>query len=108
MHEEICQGTVHPVTNEPTNTGSVILFPFWIDREWNFSRPARQSAAGQQDRVTKGFISTAPFVEHSGKHGNIQVRVVINTYFAFALVETVKSPHILGNRSAPRNRQGQE
>ncbi len=59
MHEQICQGDIHPVADESVDTGGVILFPFWIDREWNFGRPAGESAARQQDRVTERFISAA-------------------------------------------------
>ena len=101
MHEQICQGYIHPVANKPANTGGVIPFPFWINGKRNVGRPTRQSAPGQQDRVTERFISAAAFVEHPGQHGNIQIRVVIDAHFTLALVEAVKSPHILGNCSPP-------
>ena len=101
MNKQTRQWNIHAVLYKPANAGGVIPFPFWINRKWDLGRPARQGTSRQEDGIAKRFISTTSSVEHPGKHWDVQVGVVIDAHFAFAFVQAMQPPHILGNGSTP-------
>src|SRR5262245_17562529 len=105
MNKQIRQWNIHSITNEPANARGVIPLPLRIDGKRNFGWPTRERARRQQDSVAERFVSPAAFVEHSGKHRYIEIGIIINAYFAFAFVKTMKPPRVLRHCSAPRYRQ---
>ena len=85
------------------HTGRVLVLPLGIDRKRNVGGPTRHGAGRQQDRVAHRLVATAATVEHPREHRHIQVGVVIDSHLLLAVVQTVQSADVLGNRPAPGN-----
>src|SRR5262249_26377160 len=47
VNEEVGQGHVNTIANEPTDARGVVLFPFWINWQRHSGGPSRDSAGWQ-------------------------------------------------------------
>jgi hypothetical protein len=56
MDEQVCQGDIHSIADEPADAGGVIPFPCRLNGQRNLRRPAGKSDARQQDGVAERFI----------------------------------------------------
>ena len=108
VDEELRQWLVDAITNEAADAGGVVLFPLGIEWEGDFDGPAGEGAGGEEDGVADGFVAGAATVEHAGKHGDVEVGVVVNLHHFFAMVESVKSSGVLCDGAAPGDGHGEE
>src|SRR5438477_3974000 len=105
MDKELGQRDIYSIANQPLHAGGIFILPCRIDWQYYVHRPSWNRAGGQQDCVSGSFIASTTPVEHPGKHGHIKVGIVVHSHFAFAVMETMQSAHILRNCSGPGNRQ---
>jgi hypothetical protein len=81
------------------------VLPTRIGGKRNVRGPAWHRTGRQYDRVADGFIASAAPIEHPRQHRHIQICIVVDADFAFAVEEPVQPPRVLRDRPAPRHRE---
>lgn len=108
VDEKSGEWRINAVTDEALDTGGVVVFPLWIDRQRHLGWPTWQGVGGEEDGVADFFVTRAAAVEHTGEHGHIEVRVIEDTDHFFADVESVESARILGDGATPGDGHGEK
>src|SRR5580700_3342587 len=70
--------------------------------------PTQPKPSIVHDVVTEAPVSGFPFGGHLHEHRFVPIDVVVDDHFALGGMQSVKPAGILRERSAPRDRQGQE
>ena len=76
MDKELCQGRIDAIVDEAADTGGVVGFPLWIERERNVRGPTRQRAGRKKDGIADGFVAITAAIKHPRQHRDIEVCVV--------------------------------
>jgi len=108
LEEKSGKRDIDTIADEAANAGGVVIFPCGIDGQWDFDGPTGQRAGGEQDGVTDGFVADAAFVEHAGEHRDIEVGIIVDANFFFAVVEAVEAASVLGDDAAPGDGHGKK
>ncbi len=108
MNEKIRQRLIYAVTTQPAKARRERLLPMRHDRKFHIRRPAFRRAERHHDAIADRLVARrAPFI-HLRANGDIQVDIIVNSGFFFAVMRAVQPSDELRQTPFPRNRQRQK